>query len=112
MEALKEMGELLLADSLASITDNDLDMRIRTLQMDLHSTALWRELYGVDQEVPDHLLQPARVAGDPDGAWVQHALEPYLLQVGGRPYRIDCCPDHRLKIDRAYVEAHLPRGDP
>src|SRR5512134_1480384 len=111
MEALEEMGQLLLGDSLSGVADDDLDMRIGTLQMDLHSTALRREFHGVDQEVPDHLLQPVRVAGDPDGAGVQHALKPYLLRVGGRPHRVDCCPDDRLEVDRAYVEAHLPRDD-
>src|SRR5215470_19004847 len=56
MELLEEMGQLLLADSLSGVTDNDLDMRIGPLQMNPHSTALRRELHGVDQEVPDHLL--------------------------------------------------------
>ena len=44
---------LSLADSLASVADDDLDARIAPLQMDLNSTALRREFHGVaDQEVP------------------------------------------------------------
>src|SRR5262249_19364513 len=112
METLEEVGQLLLADSLSGVTDNDLDVRIGTLQVNLNSAALRRELHGVYQEVPAQLLQPVRVAGDPGGAWVQHALEPYFLRVGGRPYRVDGCMDDRLEIDRADVEAHLSRDDP
>jgi hypothetical protein len=56
METLEEMGQLLLADSLSGVTDDDLNVRIDPLQKNLNSTALRRELHRVDQEVPNHLL--------------------------------------------------------
>src|SRR5262245_34103328 len=112
MKALEEMGQVFLADALPGVTDHDFDVRMGPQKMYLNSPTLRREFHGVDQKVPNHLLQPVGVAGHSDGPGIQHTLQSYLLRVGGRPYRIDGGLDDRLEIDRAHVETHLPGDDP
>src|SRR5688500_2165418 len=61
-EALEHIGEKIRRDALAGVTDDDFRVRIHPLQANLHASMFWRELHGVRDEVPDHLLQAARVA--------------------------------------------------
>src|SRR5262249_16802602 len=52
METLEEMRQLLLADSLSGVTDDDLKVGIDPLQKNLNGTALRRKLHRVDKQVP------------------------------------------------------------
>src|SRR5215813_11740578 len=44
--------------------DGDLDVRVYAFQSDLDTAALIRELDGVREQVPNHLLQTVGIAGD------------------------------------------------
>ena len=72
------------------------------LEDDLHLAALGRELDGVGQQVPDHLLQPAGIAGDRPGVRDRasaRAAMPFASAAGR--HRFDRRLDERHRLQRA-----------
>ena len=65
-ESIEDMRQELRRYSAARVAYDDLDVRIDTLQADLHFAAAIRELDGIVQQIPDDLQQSLTVAGDPD----------------------------------------------
>ena len=82
------------------------------LEHDLDPTILAGELDGVGEQVPDHLLQAARVAVDGPGRRIQKLREPDSLCLGRRPYGLDGRLDEAHGLHRLDVQTHLARGDP
>ena len=80
--------------------------------MNLNSSALRRELHGVHQEVPDDLLEAARVSRDGRRSRVEHVLQSNGLGLGRGPDRIKGSLDDGPEIDRTNVETHLARDNP
>ena len=67
----------------------------------------WRELDGVRQEVPDDLLQPARVGGQRADAEIEVAGQPDAFAVGRGTHRLDRRVDDRRRIHGADLEEQL-----
>jgi len=63
-EVLEDVRQKVGTDPRAVIGDDDLGLLARALERDFDPTAFGRELDGVRQQVPDHLLQAVWVAGD------------------------------------------------
>ena len=83
-EALEDVGQELRRDADPGVGDRQLDVRVDPLETDLHLAASIRELDGVREEIPQHLLQPLRIARHPAGLRIENGLEPDALRVGGR----------------------------
>lgn len=79
---------------------------------DLHFPTLRRELDGVAQEVPHHLLQAVGVARHRPGDGVNDLLQFHPLRVGCGSHGLDGGVDHCWHVYPLNVEPHLPRDDP
>ena len=86
-EPLEHERQELRLNADAGVADDDLDVRVDALEPHLHAAALRRELDGVRQQVPDHLLQAIGIAGDRADARIEQRLHPHALRVGGRAAR-------------------------
>jgi hypothetical protein len=111
LESLEHVGQHVGSDALPAIADGDLDVRAHPMQLDLDAAFPRGELHRVDEQVPDDLLEPVRVAGDPERAGIEHGLQPEALGLGGRAHRIERRVHHRPEVDRAQVEPHLAGDD-
>jgi hypothetical protein len=85
-------------------------VRVDTLHHDADDAALRRELHGVAQQVPEHLLEATGVAGD-DDAGVEHLLEAHAPGLGRGPRGLHRLLDQRRQVHALHVEAHLAGGD-
>src|SRR5262245_20046411 len=63
-EADKDIGQEIMADAFARIAHCDANVRVNALQPRFDAASLRGELDGIGEQVPDHLLQANRVAGD------------------------------------------------
>ena len=63
-EPLEDVRQELCADPLARIAHGELDVRLGAPEVDVDAPAFGRELDGIRQEVPDHLLEARGVARD------------------------------------------------
>src|SRR5207237_9880045 len=88
-EALEDGGEEVGANAPARVAHDDLGPPVRQPDPDFDATALGRELDGVREQVPDHLLQAATVAPHPACRAAVDRLEPDALRLRRRTDRHD-----------------------
>ena len=81
-------------------------------QPHLHPPPRGRELHGVGQQVPDHLLQPARVTRHGTGRGIDRQLEPDVPGPRGGPHGVRCRFDHLGQPHRAQAHVELAGDDP
>jgi hypothetical protein len=74
-EALEQVRDELRPDADAGVRDADLDVGTHPLEPDSNLALPWRELDRIGDEIPDDLLQPARITGDRPGSRIEHPLE-------------------------------------
>ena len=75
-------------------------------------TAARRELDGVGQQVPHHLLQPPRIAAHHRLMRRERPLDADLARLAGRMHRLDRRLDDGRQIHLVDVEAQFARDDP
>ena len=63
-KAFEHIRKELRTDALTSVCHDDLNARLEPLRSDFDASARRRELDRIGQEIPDHLLQPFRIARD------------------------------------------------
>src|SRR5215831_15131752 len=102
LKPLKQTRQELGGNTLTGIADRNLDVRIHPLESDLNPPALRRELYGVREEIPHHLLQACRVAGHRASFGVENDLQPDLFGIRCRSCNLDRLFYHRGEVDRPY----------
>ena len=90
-----------------------LDDRLARLQAECQGDApsLGCELHRIRYEIPDDLLQPARVAVDQDRHRRHIPPHPYALRFRRWHHAVDGRCDDRRQIERALVDRHLARRD-
>ena len=110
-EPLEHVRQELGRDADAGIADRDFDVRVDALEPDLHFAAAVRELHGVRQQIPHHLLQPFRIPRNRRRRRIEHRLDPDAFRVGGRRDRVDGIADDVGKLDRLNVQADLAGDD-
>ena len=79
-----------------------------TFEHDLHAPALRRELDRIRKQVPQHLLQPVRIATHEANARVQHRLDTNVLRHRRLPHRFDRVVHHFVQIQWLHFECTLP----
>src|SRR2546429_9047246 len=62
-------------DALSRVGHDDFDVRIYPLHADLDFAAVRSEFDGIGDQVPNHLLQPPRIAGDSVNARINDLLQ-------------------------------------
>ena len=97
----KTKGRKSAGDALAGVADPDLGVTVGPGQADLHAPARGGELDGVREQVPHHLLQPARVAGEL-AARPGRARRSASMPFASAPSRTESVArvDHRGQVDR------------
>jgi hypothetical protein len=74
--------------------------------------ALWSELDGVGQEIPEHLLKPSGIRGDDDWARWLGELERDAFCVSLGANDVYSGVEHLRQIDRLQVQLQLAGHDP
>src|SRR5215831_16487576 len=75
LEPVEDDREQLAPDPGAGVADHDLEVRVDALERELDPAVPRRELDGVHQEIPGHLLEPVRVAAHRAGARVEERMQ-------------------------------------
>ena len=63
-EALEHVWQKVRADALSRIDDPELDAIVQAFDENINTSAGGREFNRIPNQIPDHLLQPARVSVD------------------------------------------------
>ena len=100
-ESFKNVRQELRTDADSSIADPDVSPARRIFQPHLDQAALVGKLYGIRQEVPDHLLDPVAVAPDQPLRVVEQTPQTNTQGLGGRPNDVDRSLDDRQEIGAA-----------
>src|SRR6185437_7760731 len=107
-ERIEHERQPLGRESDARVLDEHLPVPVDARERRRDRTAARRELDGVAQHIPHHLLEPVRVAEDEARSLWQRLAEPYALRLGGArellERRLDDLPD----VGLLRVEADLP----
>ena len=85
LEALEDVGQKLGFDALPVVRHAESQGRIDALESEMNAATPRRELDGIAQEVPDHLLQSMRVAHDRTRVLVERSDHANALGVDGQP---------------------------
>ncbi len=110
-EALEDVRQKVRVDTGAGVVHDQLQVRVDSSENDVHASAFGRELDGVREQVPHHLLQALVVAGDDAGARVERRVQADGLGVGGGLQRFDRRLDGARELDRTHLEAYLAGDD-
>jgi hypothetical protein len=92
-----------------TVRDADLEVRRSFASCHLHAASGGRELHGVGQQVPQHLSQSRRIAGDFGEHAVDRHVEGDRLCIGGRPDGFDRAANEIPEIDRCNVQPQIAR---
>ena len=90
----------------------DLDVRADGLDAHPNPAVLRRELHGVGQQVPEHLLKALGIAHDGGPRRVLDELEENALGVGRGRHRPDRRLDDGADLHGLEIELELARDDP
>ena len=110
-ESVEDERKELAANALARVADRDPRHRVAALEPDIDAAARRRELDGVGEEVPDHLLQAAVIGRHGSEGRIQTRLQPNAFGIGGRLHRFHRGHDDGDQIDGPDVQAELARDD-
>ena len=110
-ESVEDERKELAANALARVADRDPRHRVAALEPDIDAAARRRELDGVGEEVPDHLLQAAVIGRHGAEGRIQTRLQPNAFGIGGRLHRFHRGHDDGDQIDGPDVQAELARDD-
>src|SRR5205085_8569933 len=106
-KAIKHKGEKLGADALAGVRHSNLGLRVGAFKPDLDTPAPWSELDSVGEQVPGHLLQAMRVAGDQPDMRIKRRLQFNHSGVSRRTHRLQRRFNQRDQVYRANIETEL-----
>src|SRR5262249_39493271 len=109
--AIEHIRQKFRFDALSRVTDGDLDVGVYAFQTDLDAAALVRELDGVREQVPNHLLQTIRVAGDLPDVAVEAAVGRDALCFPPPAPSLLRLPDPIRHIYRAHFQLQLAADD-
>src|SRR5688572_18924922 len=107
-EPLEYVREEIGLDSDARVADHDFDVGAYAPEPHLHAAVPRRELHRIRHEVPDHLLQSARIAGHRSYVRVHYRLNAHALGVGGRLNGGHRVVHDDRQLHRLHVEANFP----
>jgi Putative transposase len=93
------------ANADADVSDANHDLRPHALDPNVHPAMPRRELHGVRQEIPEHLLQPLWIPADWTRCRVTPCLNLEVLLRRGRANRVECRGDALHRIDRLHVQS-------
>jgi hypothetical protein len=110
-EAGENVREELGRDAATGVAHAQHELLLATFESHLDAPARRRELDGVRQQVPHHLLEPIGIAGHGTRGLVELELEPHSLGVGRRTDDLEDGADDRREIDASQVEPHLAADD-
>src|SRR5215510_15067750 len=105
--AIEHVRQKFRFDALSRVTDGDLDVVVYAFQNDLDAAALVRELDGVREQVPHHLLQTIRVAGDLPDASVEAGVERDAFDFRSRTHDLLRLLDHIRHVCRTDFQLQL-----
>jgi hypothetical protein len=111
-EALEDVRQEGGIDATAAVRDPDLRVRVHPIDTDDDPPVPRRQLHGVGEQVPDHLLQPGQVARDGAHHLLGNEdLELDALRIRGVAHALAGAVDHVGEIQRPDVQSHLARDD-
>jgi hypothetical protein len=112
LKAIKHVREEVRTNAGTVVLHNDFRLRPGAPHDDTHAPTLGRELECVGEQIPDHLLQPRRIASHRSDRGVQLALNPDAFLIGGVLNGLNGRVDHGCEMDALHIEVEFPRDDP
>src|SRR5215813_6781980 len=109
--AVEHVRQKFRFDALSGVTNGDLDVGVFALQTDLDAAAFVRELDGVREQVPNHLLQAIGVAGDLPDVAVEAGVERDAFDFRRRAHDLLRLLDHIRHIRWADFQLQLAADD-
>ena len=110
-EAVEHVGQEIGGDALPGVLHDDDRRRGGALQPHLDASAARRELDGVRQQVPDHLLQAVGIRVHGPALRLQRGVEHDALALGGGTDGVQRGLDDGGRLHRAHVQAQLAGDD-
>ena len=110
-ESVEHVGKELGGDALPRVGHADLRLALHARQPHHDATAGRRELHGVGEEIPDHLLQAVGIAHEGRRGRMEIGHELQRLGVDGRPQCRHRFADDRDEVDRPHVQAQHAGDD-
>ena len=110
-EALEHVGQEPRRDALPAVAHAHLHVRVHAAQVHLDVAAARRELDGVREQVPDHLLEPFGVGEHPAGRRVDEPGERDRLRLRRGRERVGRRLDDGSQLEGTAVELQLARHD-
>src|SRR5262245_40816713 len=89
-ELVEYVGKEFGLDSNSSIADADFRIARGFDEFYSNAPGIRRKLHRIRQQVPNHLLQPVRIAGNHAENWPHAHINADALAFGGRPHGFDC----------------------
>jgi len=111
-ETLKHERQEIRANTDACVLDHNLNVRIYPLQDDLDASARGCELDRVGQEVPQNLLQTARITSNQPNARIQQCVDAQFPGIRGSTHCLDGIVNDFVQADELHFEMNLPGDDP
>ena len=111
-KTLEHVRKELRRDPDTRVADAHFHVRVDPLEPHLNSAATVGELDRVRQQVPQHLLQPFRIARDGRRLRIQDRLDPHALRLRGRGDGVDRAPHDFGELHGLNVQSNLARHDP
>ena len=110
-EALENVRQDLRGNADSRIGDRDLDVLRRSARRETDAPSRARELRGVRQDVPQHLLHAIRIAAIATDRRIDVDLQPDRLRLRRRTNHVDRGVDHCGQVHLFEPQVHFPRGD-
>ena len=111
-ETIEHVGHERRRNPLTGIADGHLDVTVAGLERELDASFRRRELDGVRQQVPDHLLDAVRICNAQDRPAVVVGLELNLLGVGSAAHDVEGRVGQLGQVDGRRLKTELARHDP
>ena len=112
LEALEQVGQELGGDAPSRVDDRDASPTVGGLQANVDAATRRRELHGVENKIPEYLLQPCRVAGDAVHEGIERRGQRQLFRLRGWTDDVDGHLDDRCQLDELRVQGQLATHDP
>src|SRR5215471_659072 len=111
-ESFEDVRQKVRVDASAVIGDGNLCLTRREIQLRLNVSALTGELHGVREQIPDRLLQAARIAPDLAGPSERPDFELDSFCFGARPDNVDGGAKNTFDFDGSHLEFKSACDDP
>src|SRR6185369_6917217 len=110
-KAFKHVRQKFLADSLTRVRNTYVNGAAALRYLYANTPATVRKLHCIRQQIPNHLLQPVRIAGDHRRRRVEVSFDPDSLRISRGPHNVDGIFNYGHDFQRLKLEIEIAGDD-